>query len=202
MPQDSSFTIKNLIVKKRGITILKQKYFVWPKKSLCLLTGDNGSGKTTLLRVLTSRAHYEGSISHSYKNIVYMPVDYWNDLPDTVTTNDLLALFNHHSIKVPSFFNKSISNLSSGEKQVAGCYYSVIQKPDCLICDEPFAHLDTATRYYLISFLKNISKQINVIVSGHLSASWFKEFSLVLHLDNKSLHVCSADNTDCNNIQV
>lgn len=64
------------------------------------------------------------------------------------------------ALQITNLLNRSIENLSGGEKQRVALARSVIHKPDLLIMDEPYASMDKNMADELIIEEKKLQKQI------------------------------------------
>lgn len=160
------------------------------------LLGNNGAGKTTLFRLLLDliRAN-KGTIFSKNENVANS--DHWKDytasyldegfLIDYLTPEeyfefigslqnfsktDVSELLSHYK----DFFNreilqqkKYIRDLSKGNKNKIGIVAALIQNPEVLVLDEPFASLDPTTQIRLKNILKtfNSAKNITKLISSH-----------------------------------
>lgn len=160
------------------------------------LTGPNGSGKSLLLKSL---AHllpttfksftYQGKSVLEYSpeqyrsSVLYLPSV--PSVTDQLSVEDYISLplkmavyKNHRSsfaadsyIKRFGLEGKTLSHLSSGQKQVLSFLRAMTLKADVLLLDEPTSHLDPAMTQELESLLlewKNSdSRRSFVLVSHH-----------------------------------
>jgi ABC-2 type transport system ATP-binding protein len=64
---------------------------------------------------------------------------------------------------------KYIRDLSKGNQCKVGVVASLLQKPEVLLLDEPFANIDPSTQIRLKSMIKEVSrdKQVTTIISSH-----------------------------------
>lgn len=151
---------------------------------LCIL-GPSGCGKSTLLRCIAGFEEYSGSILINGKETttpgpdrIMVFQDYNQLLPwKTVEKNIQFPLIingtkdkntlNQLSSKALStvhlseYANYYPHQLSGGMKQKVAIAKALVQKPDIILMDEPFAALDAISRRHLQSELSEISQNEN-----------------------------------------
>jgi ABC-2 type transport system ATP-binding protein len=160
------------------------------------LVGNNGAGKTTLFRMLLDliRAD-EGEILSKEKNVVNS--NHWKDytasyldegfLIDYLTPeeyfifigslqDDSVANVQDFLNQYQEFFNgeilnsgKYIRDFSKGNQNKVGIAAALMQKPELLVLDEPFANLDPTTQIRLKTLIKSLKKghQVTTLISSH-----------------------------------
>lgn len=155
------------------------------------ITGANGAGKTTLNKILYKEIGYEGSILIGgielrnistevlrQKYISYLPqqlVGYESfSLKDLVTTFN----FEHRKIDIylkhfefENLYEKSIKNLSGGEKQKALLIFTLLKNTPILILDEYENNLDNITINQLENLLLKESRCIIIISHRKLNTT-------------------------------
>ena len=62
------------------------------------------------------------------------------------------------NMKICNLSKKYFSYLSDGEKQISLIARALVKKPDILILDEPIAHLDYKSKFYVIDKINELSK--------------------------------------------
>ena len=160
------------------------------------LVGNNGAGKTTFFRMLLDLIRpSEGSILSKGENV--MQTDSWKDytasfldegfLIDYLTPEEYFifigSLHNLSQADVSSylsryteFFNgeilnsgKYIRDFSKGNQNKVGIAAALMQNPEILVLDEPFANLDPTTQIRLKAILKGLKteKQLTTFISSH-----------------------------------
>ena len=160
------------------------------------LVGNNGAGKTTSFRMLLDLIRpSEGSILSKGENV--MQTDSWKDytasfldegfLIDYLTPEEYFifigSLHNLSQADVSSylsryteFFNgeilnsgKYIRDFSKGNQNKVGIAAALMQNPEILVLDEPFANLDPTTQIRLKAILKGLKteKQLTTFISSH-----------------------------------
>jgi ABC-2 type transport system ATP-binding protein len=160
------------------------------------VVGNNGAGKTTLFRLLLDLVRADrGEIRSGEKNVAttedwkkytaayldegflihYLtPEEYFYfvgklhglskaDVDEFLKGFD--AFFDGSVLKSGKF----IRDLSKGNQFKVGIAACLLQKPEVLILDEPFANLDPSSQIRLVRMLKELTEQkkITVLVSSH-----------------------------------
>ncbi len=160
------------------------------------LVGNNGAGKTTLFRMLLDliRAD-EGEILSKEVNVANS--NHWKDytasyldegfLIDYLTPeeyfifigslqDDSVANVQDFLNQYQEFFNgeilnsgKYIRDFSKGNQNKVGIAAALMQKPELLILDEPFANLDPTTQIRLKTLIKSLktAHQVTTLISSH-----------------------------------
>ena len=83
---------------------------------------------------------------------------------------------------------EKVSNLSGGEKQRVALARAIVNNPKYLLCDEPTGNLDSNNSKIVYDYLKELSKNILVIVVTH-DVELFKDSDYIYELQNGEL-VC------------
>lgn len=160
------------------------------------LVGNNGAGKTTLFRLLLDLIRADkGQILSKDKNVT--ATEDWKNYTAAYLDEGFLIHYltpeeyfyfvgKLHQLsrvdvdeflqKFEVFFDggilgsgKYIRDLSKGNQFKVGIAACLLQKPELLILDEPFANLDPSSQMRLIRMLKELSEQqrITVLISSH-----------------------------------
>lgn len=160
------------------------------------LVGNNGAGKTTFFRLLLDLIKADrGEILSKEKNVAAS--ENWKQytaayldegfLIDYLTPEEyfyFIGKLNNRSKadvdeflkSFESFFDgsvlksgKYIRELSKGNQFKVGIAGCLLQKPEMLILDEPFANLDPTTQMRLLKMLREIHAQnrITIFISSH-----------------------------------
>jgi molybdate transport system ATP-binding protein len=142
------------------------------------LFGPSGSGKTSLLSAIAGLNRASGSISLNGKGLENLPAYrrgvglVFQDarlFPHVNVRNNLLyaqrRAANPHDIQsIAGFFeiddllDRSVRNLSGGEKSRVALARALIAAPSLLLLDEPFAALDGVRRNAYIAVLRDAQK--------------------------------------------
>ncbi len=160
------------------------------------LIGNNGAGKTTLFRMLLDLIRpTNGEILSKDKNVANN--DHWKDytasyldegfLIDYLTPEEYFIFIGGlHNLSVADvvdylkkyeeFFNgeilnsrKYIRDFSKGNQNKVGIAAALMQKPELLVLDEPFANLDPTTQIRLKALLKSLktTERLTTLISSH-----------------------------------
>lgn len=160
------------------------------------LVGNNGAGKTTLFRMLLDLIRPDqGEILSKDKNVAHS--DDWKNytasfldegfLIDYLTPEEYFvfvgSLHNMDQAHVRSylaryaeFFNgeilnsgKYIRDFSKGNQNKIGIAAALMQNPELLVLDEPFANLDPTTQIRLKTLLKDlkVTHHVTTLISSH-----------------------------------
>ncbi|RZL15805.1 MAG: ABC transporter ATP-binding protein [Pedobacter sp.] len=158
------------------------------------LVGNNGAGKTTFFRMLLDLIRpSEGEVLSKGKNVA--DGDEWKNytasfldegfLIDYLTPEEyftFIGSLNNLSVadvgsyltQYAEFFNgeilnsgKYIRDFSKGNQNKVGIAAALMQKPELLILDEPFANLDPTTQIRLKKILKEYPGNMTTFISSH-----------------------------------
>jgi ABC-2 type transport system ATP-binding protein len=188
-------TINNLVKSYNGKMAVNIPHLEIDK-GIIGLVGNNGAGKTTLFRLLLDlvKAHRGEVVSNENpvsKNedwksytaayidegflIPYLtPEEYFYfvgklnnrskaDVDEMLS--DLTIFFDGSILKS----GKYIRDLSKGNQFKVGIAACLLQNPEIMILDEPFANLDPSSQIRLIHMIKELNekKHVNILVSSH-----------------------------------
>ncbi|SEP35570.1 ABC transporter ATP-binding protein [Mucilaginibacter sp. OK283] len=188
--------IKNLKKIYNGVTVVDVPHLVISKGESVGLVGNNGAGKTTLFRVIldlirpeTGEVLSNGEVVAGHENWKNYTASYLDEgfLIDYLTPEEYLyfigglhqqskATVDETLLNLSDFFNgeilkkgKYIRDLSKGNQCKVGVASCVLQNPQLLMLDEPFANIDPSTQFRLKNMLKELNKahRITNIVSSH-----------------------------------
>jgi ABC-2 type transport system ATP-binding protein len=160
------------------------------------LVGNNGAGKTTLFRMMldlirpeTGEVIFNGENVAGHENWKNYTASYLDEgfLIDYLTPEEYFyfigGLYGQTRANVDAFldglgdfFNgeilkrgKYIRDLSKGNQTKVGVASCLLQQPELLILDEPFANIDPTTQFRLKNMLKDVNKKqgVTTLVSSH-----------------------------------
>lgn len=156
------------------------------------IIGPSGSGKTTFLKMLSGQVpkksvtsglvHYNGKerkIEDWLDRMVYVEqnyvvynflsakehVSYSAKLSNASTKNldeDITKLFEKLGMK--DIMHKTMRVLSNGQRKRVLIIMELMKKPDIIILDEPTSGLDNTNAYYMVDFLKKITKEKKIVI--------------------------------------
>ncbi|TSD64998.1 ABC transporter ATP-binding protein [Inquilinus sp. KBS0705] len=187
--------IKDLKKVYNGVTVVNIPQLVINKGESIGLVGNNGAGKTTLFRMILDLIRPEsGQVlskgapvagGEDWKNYTASYLDE-GFLIDYLTPEEYLyfigglhgqnkAQVDEHLLGLTDFFNgeilkkgKYIRDLSKGNQCKVGVGACLLQQPELLMLDEPFANIDPSTQFRLKNILKEQnSKGVTTLVSSH-----------------------------------
>lgn len=155
------------------------------------LVGRNGCGKSTLLNIAAgSLAADHGSVTFkgraylrptwpalARRGLYYLP-DRHLLSPDRTVRQHLDAIINQfgngnsgaaaETCDIERFLDRRCANLSTGELRRVEVATAIARRPDCLLADEPFRHIDPGDRALLGAALAFLAAQgTAVVVTGH-----------------------------------
>ncbi|NEU08928.1 ABC transporter ATP-binding protein [Flavihumibacter sp. R14] len=188
--------ITNLKKVYNGVTVVDIPALTIHKGETIGLVGNNGAGKTTLFRIMLDLIRCDsGEVLSKGKNVVSK--DGWKHytaafldegfLIDYLTPEEYFyfigslndtskAEIDAEVSNFTDFFNgeilnrkKYIRDLSKGNQCKVGVVSCLIQNPEILMLDEPFANIDPSTQIRLKNIVRNINreKHITTIISSH-----------------------------------
>jgi ABC-2 type transport system ATP-binding protein len=160
------------------------------------LVGNNGAGKTTLFRMLLDLIRPDsGEVLSKEQNVANN--DQWKNytasyldegfLIDYLTPEEYFIFIGGlHNLSVAhvsdylkqydEFFNgeilnrgKYIRDFSKGNQNKVGIAAALMQKPELLVLDEPFANLDPTTQIRLKTLIKSLkaTHRLTTLISSH-----------------------------------
>lgn len=187
---------KNLKKSYAGKTVVNIERLTIRNGETVGLVGNNGAGKTTLFRMLLDLIRPDsGEVLSKEENVATN--DHWKDytasyldegfLIDYLTPEEYFIFIGSlHNLSVAhvgdylkkyeEFFNgeilnskKYIRDFSKGNQNKVGIAAALIQKPELLVLDEPFANLDPTTQIRLKSLLKSLktTEKLTTLISSH-----------------------------------
>lgn len=207
--------LKNISVKYGSVEALRNISFNVKENSFLAIIGPNGGGKSTLLKALLKQVPLSsGEIELSNKPLAYVPqfAEFDQGFPIAVKEVVLSGLlkkknlfFNRYSkselsksddlmkrLGIYDLKNKQIGELSGGQLQKVLVARALISNPGILLLDEPTASLDVQIKKEIYQLLKNISKDVTILIITHDFAEVFSFVSCVAYID-KTLHYHGND---------
>ena len=189
-------TVTNTVKSYKGNVVVNIPRLEVHRGELIGLVGNNGAGKTTLFRLLLDLVRADkGEIVSREQNVAanedwkrytaayldegflipYLtPEEFFYftgrlhglskvDVDEFLQSFD--AFFDGSVLKSGKF----IRDLSKGNQFKVGIAACLLQKPEVLILDEPFANLDPSSQIRLIRMLKQLAQQqkTTVLISSH-----------------------------------
>ncbi len=188
--------IKDLKKVYAGVTVVNVPHLEIRKGESVGLVGNNGAGKTTLFRMMldlirpeTGEVLLNGEVVAGHENWKNYTASYLDEgfLIDYLTPEEYFYFIGglHQQSRahvddflsgMGDFFNgeilkkgKYIRDLSKGNQCKVGVVSCLLQSPELLMLDEPFANIDPSTQFRLKSILKDLNKNKGVtnLISSH-----------------------------------
>ena len=211
--------IENLTVNYDKTAVLWDLSLSLPRGVLCGIAGPNGAGKSTLLKAamglvkpLSGRIAFHGQpLAKMRKKIAYVPqresVDW--DFPITVSDVVLMGRYNRlgpfgrprkadrdaaelalQKLGMKEMAHRQISQLSGGQQQRLFIARALVQDPDILLMDEPFAGIDLTTEKAIIDLLRVLRDEGKTVLIVFHDLPCAKEYFDWLILLNRRLIAC------------
>ena len=179
-----------------GRTVVDIDHLVINEGETIGIVGNNGAGKTTLFRMLLDLIRPDSGEILS-KGVNVANGDDWKNytasyldegfLIDYLTPEEyfiFIGSLHHQSVAdvterikpYEEFFNgevlsrnKYIRDFSKGNQNKIGIAAAMLQNPELLILDEPFANLDPTTQFRLKNQVKSFgtNKKLTTLISSH-----------------------------------
>lgn len=216
MAEDFILQIKDLNVSLAGQKIIEGVSLNLKDKENLMIVGPNGAGKTIMLKVLLGLIPYEGEIKWKENiKIGYVPqkLSMPKEIPLSVEEFFRFKSASMEKIKEslesvglndPYILKMELGMISAGQFQRVMIAWSLIDKPDALLFDEPTAGIDIGGEETIYNLLKKIEKSINItiILVTHDLNIVYKLADNVLCLNKKALcygnpkEALSSENVD------
>ncbi len=191
--------------------VLKDISFVLEERDFFAITGPNGGGKSTLIKLLLGIYQAKkGTIEFfdiTKDDIGYVPQNTNINLDFPITVLSVVMMGNGKKHKNSSFFNinyskfeiecaknslakvgmqdylhTKISNLSGGQRQRVMIARAICSHPKLLILDEPTSNIDIYGQKEIYKLLKELNKEITILVVTH-------DLTVIAKYANKVLYV-------------
>lgn len=212
-----SLSIKNIFYKNGEKYLFKNVSFDLGHKEKIAIVGKNGVGKSTLIKIiagLKEQTSGEIEIFHNkintiddYKNhrnkIAYLPQNVDDFFITTTVIEDIMFSLRVDGISKEVAYkntieiltkldilhleNRSIFELSGGEKKIVALAAILIKNPSILLLDEPTNDLDEITEKKIIEILNSTEK--SMIIISHQKNFIDSVVSKKYFLDNGTLEL-------------
>jgi zinc transport system ATP-binding protein len=207
----SVISIKNLSFSYDKQTILENINLDINEKDFLAIIGPNGGGKSTLLKStlgiikpkIGTISVFDKTNESNINKVGYVPqnTNINTNFPITVlevvmmghVSNKLFnigyselekscALSSLQQVGMNKFANEKIGNLSGGQRQRVMIARALCNHPQILLLDEPTASIDVEGQRQIYDLLKELNKQITIVVVSH-------DISVILGYANKVAHI-------------
>ena len=160
--------------KQNTVQALKDINLEFNHTGLIVILGPSGCGKTSLLNIISGEdTQYEGE-RKEVPEISYLTQEI--QLFESMSVYENLEIVKDDKEEIEKYLkkyemwehrNKKVKKCSSGQKKRVQFLRSILQNPTIMLCDEPTAALDHENKEILMKDLKEVSKDIQVIVVTH-----------------------------------
>ncbi|MEK4223106.1 ATP-binding cassette domain-containing protein [Bacillus sp. FSL W8-0116] len=176
--------IINLTKTYRNKTVLDKINVQIPPNKIAFIMGENGAGKTTLLKCLLELEEYSGKILYDGKTIDEVRNDIhvvYDDSPFYLNLNgykniELLLTNRIQKEQIREVANAYLSHdilknkvkkYSYGQRKKLSLIIATLSQPKYLLMDEVSNGLDYDSMQFLKTTLKEWSKNMTIITTGH-----------------------------------
>ncbi|MGE5474032.1 MAG: ABC transporter ATP-binding protein [Ignavibacteriales bacterium] len=155
------------------------------------ILGPNGAGKTTLLSLISTLVKPDqGELYFNKEDIIKKPKaiqPFLGFVPQEIALYEMLSVKDNmyfwggiydlsrvqikdritevlEMVGLKEHINQRVSRLSGGMKRRLNIAASLIHQPQILIMDEPTVGIDTESRRYIISAIKNLKNKGTIII--------------------------------------
>lgn len=119
-----------------------------------ILLSNQVNKKAFIDTLLTSKAKGELAVFNNQKGLLFS---------DIAIEKFIEKEYQYDIVEASPDSNRQLRTFSSGERKKEFLKYCISQKPDFIIFDNPFDHLDQASRVILAESLKDLTEQIAII---------------------------------------
>ena len=217
MEYEKIIEVKDLYLSYNQVNVLENVQLTVYKGQFLAIIGPNGGGKTTLLKIILGLIEPDSGevkikgydIKKGRKLVGYVPQisDFDKNFPINVQDVILMGritdqkglFFNYseedkkiaeeimHDLDINNIKDRQIGRLSGGQLQRVLIGRALAAEPEILLLDEPTASLDAEARSNIYSILREINKEITIIVVTHDISAISSHFDSVACL-NRNLH--------------
>ena len=189
--------VKEYKLKKSApVTALKGVNLTLQDRGLTFILGKSGCGKTTLLNVLGGLDDFDSGemtldgkdfkgfspqelteYRNRYVGFIFQEYNLIDDFSVGKNIEIALQLQGREDkdlvsevltqVGLEGYENRKISELSGGQKQRVAIARAIVKNPKLILADEPTGNLDSVTSQEILELLKELSKDVSVVVVSH-----------------------------------
>lgn len=186
--------------------------------SISGIIGKSGAGKSTLLRALSGLEVLKSGVVYykeerikgpeiklipGYDHIQLVHQGFELDQFHTVSENVKEKILYMHKeerdeevekllelVELTSLRDKQARNISGGEQQRLAIARALATKPEVLLLDEPFVHVDHRLRLKLMNYLLHLNKEehLTIVLVSHDGEEMMGFVNKIVHLDHGKIH--------------
>lgn len=210
--------LKNVSFSYNGEEIIKNVNLKIYERDFLGVVGPNGGGKTTLIKLILGllkpdsgeikvfgkspkRGRREIGYLSQFEDVDFnYPITVEQVIMASTLGNSLFKRFSEEDrktakdamkkMKILGLKDKMLSELSGGEKQRVFISRAIASNPKVIILDEPTANIDIKMKEGLYRILKEINKEIAVVIVDHnleLISKYAKEVACINKCSFRSL---------------
>lgn len=151
------------------------------KGELVVIQGNNGSGKTTLLELIAGQIKANAGLIDTNNVRFRMLVNpiirnfFSQKVKDEIELENKLIKVRTVPFNVKKFFDRYVFDLSQGEQRKVALNLMMQTKPDLVLLDEPFLHLDEGSKEDLWEGIQTILDHGTTVVITTHEKGWLTE---------------------------
>lgn len=194
-PGEVILAVEHLTVKYGGVAAVNDVSFAVREGQIVGLIGPNGAGKTTTMDALSGFARYTGTVTVAGKVVdglkthrrvalglgrTFQGIDLYDDLTvaENISIGQHVAADQHdmdgdldriiERLGLTAVRERSVSELSQGQRQLVSIARSLSCQPKVLLLDEPAAGLDSTESMWLAEQLREIrASGVTILLVDH-----------------------------------
>lgn len=204
--------VKEYKLKKSApVTALKGVNLTLQDRGLTFILGKSGCGKTTLLNVLGGLDDFDSGemtldgkdfkgfspqeltkYRNRYVGFIFQEYNLIDDFSVGKNIEIALQLQGREDkdlvsevltqVGLEGYENRKISELSGGQKQRVAIARAIVKNPKLILADEPTGNLDSVTSQEILELLKELSKDVSVVVVSHDAESAEKYADVIVKM--------------------
>ncbi len=170
--------VKDLAVSFDGFNVFHDLSFDLSRGEVMAIVGPNGSGKSVLFRALLKLVSYHGTIHWSkHTKIGYVPQKLFVDSQFPVNVLDFFHFKTKSKTAIgealdsvglshleTGFLSKKLGELSGGQLQRVLIAWSILNKPDLLLFDEPTSGIDVGGEETIYNLLHKLQTHFHLAI--------------------------------------